>query len=389
MTHQGTYKKYFALVFCLLACSFSLAGVTSKTGTIAAANGGAVSGAPSPGLPGGFFKETYSTTLQSSFGAPPYTYSLVSGGLPPGVTLNTMGVLSGKPGDTGTFTFQVKTTDSSKARVSRTTSYTLGIAIGLDMYGGLTAVRSLRAPTGYFRMEKQNGRWSFVSPLGHDFYLRSVYNARESFIEPAILKSRYNNNMDVWATRRGNRLLSWNFNTLGEYTWERGLPVGTWGGRSGNSVKLPFILLFSTSGDLLNHPDDIKVAEPIKDIVAGIPTSIFRDYRGILLDIFDPKWQQGYQGEVAIQNQAITGGFATVPWVVGITTEDADYFWALKGTGNGPFAAALSTLHGTAGIPPSATREAMGKGQEFWTKTEGIGSGSAGILTCLSVPLPN
>ncbi len=50
------------------------------------------------------------------------------------------------------------------------------------------------------------------------------------------------------------------------------------------------------------------------------------------------KWAQGYKGEVTLKNRAITNGFASVPWIVGITTEDADYFWALKGTGDNPIA---------------------------------------------------
>lgn len=328
MAHQRTYAKYLAAVFCLLFCSALFAGVASNAGPI---SGGA-------GLPAGFFKQPYSVVLQSSFGTPPYTYALVSGGLPPGLTLSGTGAVTGSPGDTGTFNFVVKATDSSKSRISRMFAYSLSVTIGLDTYGGLTALRSQNLATGYFRMEKQKGWWTLVSPSGNDFYLRSVFNANEGFIEPAVLKSRYNNNMDVWATHRGERILSWGFNTLGEYTGYRGLPVGTWGGKDGNSVKLPFILLFTTSSDLLYHPTDLGVSEPIKDIIKGIPASTYNDYRGILLDFFDPKWAQGYAGEVAQQKKAITGGFATVPWIVGITTEDADYFWALKGTGDDPYA---------------------------------------------------
>ncbi len=337
MAYQGTHKKVLVLVFCLLANCFLMAGVTPKPGT-SAAKSNPTPGGPPAAVPAGFFKQAYASTLQSSFGTPPYTYTLVLGGLPPGITLNSSGKISGKPGDTGSFNFQVKATDSSKIKVSRITAYALKVSIGLDIYGGMTAVRSLRPATGFFRMEKQAGRWSLVTPLGNDFYLRSVYNAIESFIEPGVMASRYNNNKDLWATRRGQRLLSWNFNTLGEYTSTRGLPIGTWGGKYGNSVKLPFIMLFSTSSDLLHHPGDLKVAEPIKDIIKGISTGTYHDYRGILLDIYDPKWQQGYMGEVELYKQAITGGFATTPWIVGITTEDGDYFWALKGTGDDPFA---------------------------------------------------
>ena len=58
--------------------------------------------------------QPYSAALQSSFGIAPYAYTLVSGGLPPGVTMNNAGKIIGTPSDTGSFNFQVKATDSSK-----------------------------------------------------------------------------------------------------------------------------------------------------------------------------------------------------------------------------------------------------------------------------------
>ena len=309
---------------------------TASNMTAAGAGPGTTGNNPPAGLPDGYFKQVYSITLQSSFGTPPYSYALLSGGLPPGVNMNGAGVVSGKPVDTGAYEFQVQVTDSGKPKLRRNVAYRMNVGIGIDMYGGFTALPSPKHPSGFFHMEKQAGRWTMVSPLGNAFYVRSVFNANEGFIEAGVLKDRYNNDMELWAAHRGQRMLSWGFNALGEYTAYRGLPVGTWGGKSGNAVKLPFILLFTVSSDLLYHPKDLGVAEPIKDIMKGIPTSTYNDYRGILLDFFDPKWQQGYVGEVAQQNKAITGGFAGVPWIIGITTEDADYLWALKGTGNNP-----------------------------------------------------
>ena len=132
-------------------------------------------------------------------------------------------------------------------------------------------------------------------------------------------------------------MLSWGFNTLGEYTAQAGLPVGTWGGTGGNAVKLPFILLFSAASDLYLNPQRIPgQVDPIKDITVGVPQSTYDGYEGRLLDLFSPQWQAGYSYELSENNQAITGGFGPVPWIVGITLEDADYFWALKGIGTCP-----------------------------------------------------
>ena len=52
-----------------------------------------------------------------------------------------------------------------------------------------------------------------VSPAGSNFYLLSVFNANESFIETGIMEQRYNNDRELWATHRGERMLSWGFNT--------------------------------------------------------------------------------------------------------------------------------------------------------------------------------
>jgi len=338
MAYRSTPKNQLLLAFLLIVCSPVLAGVSFNS--ITPVSGG-VSAPGLPGIPGGYYLQPYSIWLQSSFGKAPYSYTLVGGGLPPGVTLTSAGNIVGKPSSTGTFTFQVKATDSSKPPVSQTSSYSLTVSIGFDTYGGLTAAGSTRPPTGYFHLEKQKDRWKLVSPLGNNFFLLSVFNANESFIEPGVIQKRYNNDKELWATHRGERMLSWGFNSLGEYTCERGLPVGTWGGKSGNPIKLPFILFMSTSADSIYHTSDIGLAEPIKQILKGIPSTTYncaKNYCGEgVMDIFDPKWAQGYAGEIALQNKAITGGFANVPWIIGITTEDADFFWPIKGTGTGPY----------------------------------------------------
>lgn len=351
MAHRSIPKSLaFLLIFCLLlCCQASAASPTTSIGSTSAISqtatsvttvnsSGASPGAGSGpgiagGLPPGFYWQPYSATLQSSFGEAPYAYALVGGGLPPGVILNSAGNITGTPVDTGSFNFQVKATDSSKPPVSKTSSYSLNIAIGLDTYGGLTATRANKPATAYFRLEKQNGRWKLVSPLGNNLYLFSIFNANESFLESWVIPKRYNGNAELWAAHRGERMLSWGFNTLGEYTCFRGLPVGTWGSKDGNPVKLPFIFFMSGAADALYHPSDIGIAEPIKQIINGIPPSTYncsRNYCGVgVLDVFDPKWAQAYAGEVAMNQKIFTGGFANTPWMIGITTEDADYFWPL------------------------------------------------------------
>jgi hypothetical protein len=57
---------------------------------------------------------SYSASMSVSGGKGPYTFSIVSGSLPPGITLNTStGQLSGKPTTPGTYTFTSKVVDAN------------------------------------------------------------------------------------------------------------------------------------------------------------------------------------------------------------------------------------------------------------------------------------
>ncbi|TIQ37119.1 MAG: autotransporter domain-containing protein [Mesorhizobium sp.] len=55
----------------------------------------------------------YSQQFSTSGGTAPYTYSLDSGSLPPGLTLSSSGLLSGTPTTVGSFTFTIKSQDST------------------------------------------------------------------------------------------------------------------------------------------------------------------------------------------------------------------------------------------------------------------------------------
>jgi len=76
-------------------------------------------------LPNGFVGVAYNQALNSTGGAPPYYYSVISGNLPPGLTLSSGGVISGTPTTVGSSTFQVEVMDNFENNNSRT--YTLQI----------------------------------------------------------------------------------------------------------------------------------------------------------------------------------------------------------------------------------------------------------------------
>ncbi len=76
-------------------------------------------------LSGGAVGISYNQTLTASGGVAPYTYALSTGSLPPGLTLNSSGLLSGTPTTTGTFNFTIQVTDANSCVGTR--SYTLTI----------------------------------------------------------------------------------------------------------------------------------------------------------------------------------------------------------------------------------------------------------------------
>ncbi|UDM48834.1 putative Ig domain-containing protein [Cupriavidus sp. MP-37] len=65
---------------------------------------------PPPGFVGGAYSQSLAV---ASGGTGPYTYTLASGALPPGMTLSSAGLLAGTPIAGGTFNFTVRATDSS------------------------------------------------------------------------------------------------------------------------------------------------------------------------------------------------------------------------------------------------------------------------------------
>ena len=79
------------------------------------------------GLPGGKVNVTYSQTLQATGGVTPYVWSLASGSLPPGLTLSSAGVISGRPTKKGNWSFVVRARDSQSSPAQDTQSLSIRI----------------------------------------------------------------------------------------------------------------------------------------------------------------------------------------------------------------------------------------------------------------------
>jgi len=88
-----------------------------KQFTISIAVGLVITTAPT--LPGGTLGVAYSQGLAAAGGTQPYTWSVISGQLPSGVTLAGNGTLSGTPGSAGGFDFTAQVTDSNSASTTK------------------------------------------------------------------------------------------------------------------------------------------------------------------------------------------------------------------------------------------------------------------------------
>ena len=79
-------------------------------------------------LPPGVINMVYTATLTANGGMKPYTWSVTSGTLPSGLTLNSgSGVISGTSGATGTFNFSVQVMDANNQTAVKTLSITITV----------------------------------------------------------------------------------------------------------------------------------------------------------------------------------------------------------------------------------------------------------------------
>jgi hypothetical protein len=82
------------------------------------------------GLPNGSQVQAYSATLAATGGTPPYSWAIISGSLPPGLTLNSStGVISGTPTQSGFFSFGVQVTDATSATATANLSITVAVLL--------------------------------------------------------------------------------------------------------------------------------------------------------------------------------------------------------------------------------------------------------------------
>jgi len=76
-------------------------------------------------LPAGIYEVAYSAALAATGGVPPYTWHLISGSLPPGLTLAPTGAVTGTPGMPGAFSLVATVTDAGGQTNARLVTLTI------------------------------------------------------------------------------------------------------------------------------------------------------------------------------------------------------------------------------------------------------------------------
>jgi hypothetical protein len=287
-------------------------------------------------------------TLQASGGTPGYTWSIVAGQLPAGLSLMAAaGEITGTLTTTGqsNFTIQVKDSAATPATVKQALTLTVVSGVGLDQYGGRTDIPC--STSGNWTTQKINNQWWLCTPAGNVFFSQQVENTEVNFGAP-----KYPNNA-AWSEATLARMHAWGFNTIGPYQNDELWPISTdpsfpldSNGIHSHTYKMPFIEKVRPALYSMNNPvigtstgQNVKfLSDPVHNLFSPISpyynnssftsNNMYNPPRGIG-DYFDAKMQT-WMNSVMAQGQEIQMIKNSPPYnsyFIGFIGEDGDQEW--------------------------------------------------------------
>ena len=294
-------------------------------------------------LPNGTVGAAYAATMLATGGTPPYTWTLSTGALPTGLTLNSStGAISGTPNVVGwSNLFGIQTQDATGATTSL--SYSFIVNPATDQYGGVLAQTC--TATGVFHTQKLNNRWWFCTPAGHVYWNLSVgavagqdgsgtdSSTGLSFNLATTNAAKYGDITYNWAVAQNRRLQLWGFNGIGQLssTYVKPMSTGFSGGDGTQPVKLPM-----TDTLMVSNYAGVNLwgygTRPLKNLAQG-----YSDHsrvwvgRKAIMDYIDPAFQTYVSGLLA--NDGAVQSYKASPYLLGLFLDDTDWAW---GFGAGP-----------------------------------------------------
>jgi hypothetical protein len=344
---------------------------------------GICSGCPSltittTAIPSAAMGVAYSTTLAAANGTPPYVWSILSGQLPPGLTLNSStGIISGTPSSAGSFTFLAQATDSSSSQNSA--NQQLALTVGaVDSYGGRSDLKCAGGATTRFYAERIGSRMWLCTPAGNAMWAQGVYAAGPQ----GNFAAKYGSGSNAYEQTLA-RLKNWGFNFLHTYSDANLLP---WN----RATKMPAVWIVRPGGYGMyasSHPNNPFPAgmldQNIKDLGNGTSPYFTNISQNGIVDWGDlTRLNTGLtylltktQGIDPLGLAAAIQGNNSLDYLMGVAVEDSDQTWGYFGSGgNDPFDTQPSgrgSAHGgymTAIMSPQ--QQADGRRQSLYTRDQ-------------------
>jgi Putative Ig domain len=294
--------------------------------------------------------KSYKAILTASGGSAPYAWTVASGQLPPGLSLDrTSGQITGTPTQAGQFAATVGVSDSAGSSTSK--AFALQVfELAQDQYGGLQSLPCSNGRQPHFYAQKIGSRWHLCTPAGNAFWMNGMFNASlpdyidyQGIHSKDLVAAKYaggdtNNSTLNWALQTVRRMKSWGFNAFAQYTSMFLLPsvVDSRWGTSDYSIpeKLPYVYLVKPSAYVFTNLNGWADG-PVKDMLPAVKPGVYTGWRGTHInDFWDPNFAQFFQSYVtkdAATVQALGG--PNTDYLISVDVDETDW---LGGFGAGP-----------------------------------------------------